>query len=37
VAHAIATGIINRQEVPEDLLEHLALALEFNARAPSEE
>ena len=37
VAYAIATGIIDRQEVPEDLLEHLALALEFHARSPSEE
>jgi hypothetical protein len=37
VACAIATGIIDRQEVPEDLLEHLALALEFYAHAPSEE
>ena len=37
VAYAIATGIISRQEVPEDLLEHLALALEFYAHAPSEE
>jgi hypothetical protein len=37
VAYAIATGIINRQEVPEDLLEHLALALEFYARSPREE
>jgi hypothetical protein len=37
VAYAIATGIINRQEVPEDLFEHLALALEFHVRAPSNE
>lgn len=37
VACAIATGIINRQEVPEDLLEYLAGALEFYANAPSEE
>ena len=37
VAYGIATGIINRQEVPEDLLEHLALALEFHARSPREE
>lgn len=37
VASAIATGIIDRQEVSEDLLEHLALALEFHAHAPSEE
>ena len=37
VAYAIATGIINRQEVPEDLLEHLAPVLEFYAHAPSAE
>jgi hypothetical protein len=37
VAYAIVTGLINRQEVPEDLLEHLAPTLEFYARAPSEE
>jgi hypothetical protein len=37
VAYAIATGIIDRQEVPEDLLEHLALTLEFYGRASSEE
>jgi hypothetical protein len=37
VAYAIATGIIDRREVPEELLEHLALALEFYAHAPSEE
>ena len=37
VAYAIAKGIVNRQEVPEDLLEHLALALGFYAHAPSGE
>lgn len=37
VAYAIASGIINRQEVPEDLLEHLALVLEYYGQAPSEE
>ncbi len=37
VAYAIATGILRRQEVPEDLLEYLAPALEFYAHAPSEE
>jgi putative addiction module component (TIGR02574 family) len=36
VAYAIATGIINRQDVPEDLLGHLALRLEFYALTPSE-
>jgi len=37
VTYAIATGILNRQEVPEDLLEYLPTALEFYAHAPSEE
>ncbi len=37
VAYAIATGIIHRRDVPDELLEHLARALEFYAHAPSEE
>ena len=37
VAYAIATGIIDRREVPEELLGHLALALEFYSHAPCEE
>lgn len=37
VAHAIATGIIDRSQAPAELLEHLARALEFYAHPPSEE
>jgi len=37
VAYAIATGIINRRDVPDELLEHLARPLAFYAHAPSEE
>lgn len=32
VAYAIVAGIIDRREVPEELLQHLALALEYYAR-----
>jgi hypothetical protein len=34
VAYAIATGIISREEVPDELFEHLALEIEFYAHAP---
>lgn len=37
VTYAIATGIIDRRDVPDELLEHLARALEFYAHAPCEE
>ena len=37
VAYAIATGIIDRSQVPAELLEHLAPALEFHAHARNEQ
>ena len=37
VAYAIATGIIDRRDVPDELLEHLARTLEFYAHTSSEE
>lgn len=34
VAHAIATGVVDRSTVPAELLDHLAGAIEFYASEP---
>jgi hypothetical protein len=34
VAHAIATGVVDRSTVPSELLDHLAGAIEFYASEP---